>query len=69
MQSIGRLIAFLFVLGAISGCASSKVSDRQQMVKGDIPKPDHILIYEFIVTTPDAPTNLAAANHSTKYPV
>ena len=32
----------------VTGCASTKVSDRQVSVTEKIPQPDHILVYDFV---------------------
>jgi hypothetical protein len=53
-----------FVLGmlallAISGCATTKVSDRDQLVTGQLPKPNHIWVYDFAASAADIPANSA----------
>jgi len=44
----------LFVVLA-TGCASTKVTGRDQMVTGSIPRPNHILVYDFVATPSDIP--------------
>jgi len=43
----------------ISGCASTKVSDRDQMVSGQLPKPNHIWVYDFAASAAEIPANSA----------
>lgn len=49
------VFAALFVVG----CASTKVSNHQQLVTGPIPKPAHIWVYEFIASAADLPPDSA----------
>jgi hypothetical protein len=51
-----------FVLGvllslAISACATTKVSDRDQLVGGQLPRPNHIWVYDFATSAADIPAN------------
>ena len=39
------------------GCASTKMTDRQILVKEKIPRPDHILVYDFVATPSDIPAD------------
>ena len=48
----------------IAGCASSKVTDQQQLVTERIPRPDHILVYDFVATPDEVPTGSTLAGHS-----
>src|SRR4051812_37913926 len=43
------------------GCASTKVSDREQLVIGPMPRPAHILVYDFVATPADMPPDSALA--------
>ena len=47
-----------------AGCASTKVSDQQQLVSGLIPKPNHILVYNFVATPGDVPANSVLAGEN-----
>jgi Domain of unknown function (DUF4410) len=49
------------VAGIISGCASTKVSNREQLVTGPIPRPATIWVYDFVATADDVPANSALA--------
>ena len=39
----------------ITGCASTKVTDREQVVTGKLSRPDHIWVYDFAATPSDLP--------------
>jgi hypothetical protein len=44
-----------------AGCASTKVTDRQELVTGQLPRPDHIWVYDFAATAADVPADSAFA--------
>ena len=52
------LLALLFA----AGCASTKVTNREQLVTGPIPRPATIWVYAFAATAADIPTNSALAD-------
>jgi hypothetical protein len=57
MKSRNHIVLFLFALVFLAGCASAsvKVSDTENLVTGKIPRPNHILVYNFAATPADAP--------------
>ena len=55
MKSLSRVVLCLLVLVFLAGCASVKVSDTENLVTGKIPRPNHILVYNFAATPADAP--------------
>jgi hypothetical protein len=55
------IVASLFALAFLAGCASTKVTDQQQLVTGKIPRPDHILVYDFVATYGDVPSDSSIA--------
>src|SRR5260221_2181525 len=57
MKSRKCLVLCLFALIAIAGCASTKVSDRQQLVSGQIARPNNIWVYDFVATPADVPSD------------
>jgi hypothetical protein len=65
MKPFQHITACLFALVVAAGCASTKVTDRQQLVTERLPRPDHILVYDFVATPTDVPAESALANHST----
>lgn len=57
MKSRNRIVLCLCALVAIAGCASTKVTERQQLVTGQIARPDNIWVYDFVATPADAPAD------------
>jgi hypothetical protein len=55
MKFRSRIVLCLVALAVVAGCASTKVSDRQEIVFGPIPRPAHIWVYDFAVTPADVP--------------
>ncbi|UJS19633.1 MAG: DUF4410 domain-containing protein [Candidatus Brocadia sp.] len=60
-KKTSAIVAGLFALAFLAGCASTKVSDQQQLVHGKIPRPDHILVYDFVATYGDVPSDSSIA--------
>jgi hypothetical protein len=54
---LATLISCLFVMVLVAGCASTKVTNRQQVVTGPIPRPGNILVYDFTATPTDIPAD------------
>lgn len=54
------IVAGLFALAFLAGCASTKVSN-QQLVYGKLPRPDNILVYDFVATRGDVPEDSSIA--------
>lgn len=53
------LVVSLFLFG----CASTKVSDQERLVYGEIPQPGNILVYDFAASPSELPTNSALYGH------
>ena len=51
------MLAVLTSICLSMGCASTKMTDRQILVKEKIPRPDHILVYDFVATPSDIPAD------------
>src|SRR5882762_2610364 len=65
-QTTLKQIAFSLCLAGLaavmlSGCASTKISDREQLVTGPLPRPANIWVYDFAATAADVPANSALA--------
>jgi Domain of unknown function (DUF4410) len=60
-----KLIAFLIVLVTAGGCASTTVSNRQQVVTGSLPRPPQIWVYNFAATPADVPPESSLAGEDT----
>jgi len=52
------------VVGLLTGCASTKVANSQQLVTGKLPRPGHIWVYDFAATPADAPADSTFASQS-----
>ncbi len=52
-----RICIVLSLIGfmALSGCATTKVTDRDEVVTGKLPRPGHIWVYDFAATPADLP--------------
>jgi hypothetical protein len=61
---LNKLVACLIVLAVTGGCASTTVSDRQQVVSGYLPRPAQIWVYDFAATPADVPPESALAGQS-----
>lgn len=48
-----RILSYLFIVMIIAGYASTKITDRERRVTGKIPRPDHILVYDFAAAPPN----------------
>ncbi len=57
----------VLALAVAAGCASTKVSDRQELATGKIPRPHHIWVYDFSATSADVPANSALAGQPTQH--
>jgi hypothetical protein len=53
------LIAGLLAVFFATGCASTRVVNREQLVTEQLPRPAHILIYDFVATPGDLPADSA----------
>jgi hypothetical protein len=61
MKSQSRSVLSLLALLLIVGCASTKVSNRQELVTGQLPRPNEIWVYDFAATAADVPAGSAIA--------
>jgi hypothetical protein len=62
MELIGRLVSCLAAIVIVAGCASTKVADRENLVKDEkLPRPDQILVYDFAATPADVPADSSLA--------
>ena len=61
---IAAVASCLVAMVLVAGCASTKVTDREQLVTGKIPKPDHILVYNFVATAADLPPDSPLAGEA-----
>jgi hypothetical protein len=64
--SANKFVICLIALGMMAGCASTKVSNRQQMVSGSLPRPNQIWIYDFAATPADVSPETSLAGEATQ---
>ena len=67
MKLCRRIVPCLVVLFVLAGCASTKVSNREQLVSGPLPRPAHIWVYDFAATPADLPADSALAGQSVEH--
>jgi hypothetical protein len=67
MNSRSRIVLCLSVLLLIGGCASTKVSNREQLVYGQLPRPSMIWVYNFAATPSDVPADSAWAGQFSEH--
>jgi len=69
MNDVFKLMfIFLTSLCLSMGCASTKVTDRQVLVKEKLPRPDHILVSDFVATPADVPADSTIAGQHDEHP-
>lgn len=66
-KKMPSIVAGLFALAFLAGCASTKVSDQQQLVTGMIPRPDHILVFDFVATHSEVPADSSLAGEYSEH--
>jgi len=60
------VLCFLALL-VVAGCASTKVTSRQEYTGGNLPRPDHIWVYDFAATAADVPADSALAGQNSEH--
>jgi hypothetical protein len=55
------IVPCLFAIAVAAGCASTKVATRQELVTGQLPRPNNIWVYDFAATAADVPADSALA--------
>jgi uncharacterized lipoprotein YajG len=61
MKAHSHVVLSLLALIVVAGCASTKVSNRQELVTGQLPRPATIWVYDFAATPADVPADSALA--------
>lgn len=64
MKYRNHVVLSLFALVVVAGCASTKVTNRQQLVTGQLPRPNEIWVYDFAATAADVPAGSAFAGQA-----
>ena len=69
MNNIFKIIPFVLIsLCLMIGCASTTVTDRQQLVNEKLPRPDRILVSDFAATPADVPADSTIAGRYDEHP-
>ena len=69
MENIFKLIPIVLISLCLTiGCASTKVTNRQVLINENLPRPDHILVYDFAATPADIPTDSSLAGNYDEHP-
>jgi len=63
MTSLRCIASYVLALAMVAGCASTNVTNRRILVKDGIPRPDRILVYDFVATPADMPAESALTGH------
>src|SRR5206468_901881 len=56
-RKIAPIAPYLFALVVAAGCASTRVTNQQEVAFGKLPRPDHIWVYDFAATASDVPAD------------
>jgi Domain of unknown function (DUF4410) len=67
--SLSPIVACLIGLALTAGCASTKETDQQSFVSGQIPRPGQIWVYAFAATPAEVPPQSALAGQASPPPV
>ena len=67
MRSCNRIIICLLVLLVMAGCASTKVTSRDEDALGKLPRPNNIWVYDFAATPDDVPGESALAGQHSEH--
>jgi len=67
MKTHKQIVLCLLTLLMIAGCASTKVTNRDELVTGQIPKPDTIWVHDFAATPADVPNESALAGQHSEH--
>jgi hypothetical protein len=63
-RKIVTIVPCLFALVVAAGCAATKVTNRQQLVTGQLPRPNQIWVYDFAATAADVPADSPLAGQA-----
>jgi hypothetical protein len=67
MKIGNHIVLCLLALLVIAGCGSTKVTSRNELVTGQIPRPAHIWVYDFAATPADVPAESALAGQHSEH--
>jgi hypothetical protein len=66
-RKIATIVTCLFAMAVAAGCASTKITSREELVTGKLPRPAHIWVYDFVATPADLPPDSALAGQYSEH--
>ena len=63
MKFLDRVVLWLLALVVVVGCASTKVTRREEYTGPKLARPDRIIVHPFAASQADIPAGSAAVNH------
>ena len=67
MKYLNQILVCLLALLVIAGCASTKVTSRDEAAVGKLPRPNTIWVYDFAATPADVPDESALAGQHSEH--
>jgi len=67
MKSYNKIGLYLLSLLVVAGCASTKVTSRDEAAVGKLPRPNTIWVYDFAATPADVPDESALAGQHSEH--
>jgi len=67
MKTRNSIVLYLIALLVIAGCASTKVTGRDELVTNQIPRPNTIWVYDFAATPGDVPGESVLAGQNLEH--
>jgi hypothetical protein len=61
MKSYTKAVGFLFVVGVLAGCASTKVTEQTPINPAVLARPNQIWVYDFVAAPADMPADSSLA--------
>ncbi len=68
MKILTRMVSCMLAPAVIAGCASTKVTSRETLVRQQLPRPGHILVYDFVAKPDEVPANSGLAGQYSEHP-
>ena len=67
MKSRKHIVLCLFALLVIAGCASTKITSRNELVTEQLPRPNTIWLHDFAATPDDVPDHSVLAGQDLEH--
>jgi hypothetical protein len=66
-RKISTIVICVFAMIMVAGCASTKVTEREQYATGQFPRPANIWVYDFAATPADVPADSWLADQNVSH--